>query len=72
MVVKRDAYYVAKYGTKWVKTRMFVDSFDPKWNEQYSWDVYDPYTVLTMGVFYYCLLYGGDAVGDGKDMSLRK
>ncbi|MBA0788197.1 hypothetical protein Gotri_026378, partial [Gossypium trilobum] len=36
-----DAYCVAKYGPKWVKTQTVVDSFDPKWNEQYSWDVYD-------------------------------
>ncbi|PPR82443.1 hypothetical protein GOBAR_AA38268 [Gossypium barbadense] len=72
MVVKHDAYYVAKYGPKWVKTRTVVDSFNPKWNEQYSWDVYDPYTMLTIGVFDYCLLHGGDVAGDGKDTSLRK
>ncbi|TYI95632.1 hypothetical protein E1A91_D01G010800v1 [Gossypium mustelinum] len=67
-----DAYCVAKYGPKWVKTRTVVDSFDPKWNEQYSWDVYDLYTMLTIGVFDDCHLHGGDAVGDGKDPSLGK
>ncbi|TYI41313.1 hypothetical protein ES332_A01G011100v1 [Gossypium tomentosum] len=69
-----DAYCVAKYGPKWVKTRTVVDSFDPKWNEQYSWDVYDPYTMLTIGVFDDCHLHGGDAVavGDGKDPSFGK
>ncbi|CAN8255960.1 unnamed protein product [Cochlearia groenlandica] len=46
-----DAYTVAKYGTKWVRTRTVSDSLDPKWNEQYTWKVYDPCTVLTLGVF---------------------
>ncbi|KAL1195525.1 Multiple C2 domain and transmembrane region protein 16 [Cardamine amara subsp. amara] len=46
-----DAYTVAKYGTKWVRTRTVSDSLDPKWNEQYTWNVYDPCTVLTIGVF---------------------
>jgi Plant phosphoribosyltransferase C-terminal/C2 domain len=46
-----DAYCVAKYGKKWVRTRTIMDSFDPKWNEQYTWQVYDPCTVLTIGVF---------------------
>ncbi|OMO67933.1 C2 calcium-dependent membrane targeting [Corchorus capsularis] len=46
-----DAYTVAKYGPKWVRTRTVSDSLDPKWNEQYTWKVYDPCTVLTIGVF---------------------
>ncbi|KAK4414822.1 protein QUIRKY [Sesamum alatum] len=46
-----DAYAVAKYGNKWVRTRTISDSLDPKWNEQYTWRVYDPSTVLTLGVF---------------------
>ncbi|KAK1305867.1 hypothetical protein QJS10_CPA10g00594 [Acorus calamus] len=46
-----DAYVVAKYGKKWVRTRTVVDSFDPRWNEQYTWQVYDPCTALTIGVF---------------------
>ncbi|XP_042945988.1 protein QUIRKY [Carya illinoinensis] len=46
-----DAYCVAKYGSKWVRTRTVFDSLDPKWNEQYTWQVYDPCTVLTIGVF---------------------
>ena len=48
---RTDAYCVAKYGTKWVRTRTIVDSVDPQWNEQYTWDVYDPYTVISIGVF---------------------
>ncbi|XP_043698411.1 FT-interacting protein 7 [Telopea speciosissima] len=46
-----DAYSVAKYGQKWVRTRTVADNLDPKWNEQYTWKVYDPCTVLTLGVF---------------------
>ncbi|XP_042512606.1 FT-interacting protein 7 [Macadamia integrifolia] len=46
-----DAYSVGKYGQKWVRTRTVTDSLDPKWNEQYTWNVYDPSTVLTIGVF---------------------
>ncbi|KAK9090640.1 hypothetical protein Sjap_023817 [Stephania japonica] len=46
-----DAYCVAKYGKKWVRTKTIADSFDPRWNEQYTWQVYDPCTVLTIGVF---------------------
>ncbi|KAG8100632.1 hypothetical protein GUJ93_ZPchr0013g33908 [Zizania palustris] len=46
-----DAYAVAKYGLKWARTRTISDSFDPAWNEQYTWPVYDPCTVLTVGVF---------------------
>ncbi|KAM3217046.1 hypothetical protein P3L10_026489 [Capsicum annuum] len=46
-----DAYCVAKYGQKWVRTRTMVDSLSPKWNEQYTWEVFDPCTVITIGVF---------------------
>ena len=31
-----DAYCVAKYGQKWVRTRTIIDSFAPRWNEQYT------------------------------------
>ena len=44
-----DAYCVAKYGQKWVRTRTVVDSLSPKWNEQYTWEVFDPCTVITIG-----------------------
>ncbi|CAN0920381.1 FT-interacting protein 3 [Linum grandiflorum] len=46
-----DAYCIAKYGQKWVRTRTVVDSLSPKWNEQYTWQVFDPCTVVTIGVF---------------------
>ncbi|XP_010243619.1 PREDICTED: FT-interacting protein 1 [Nelumbo nucifera] len=51
-----DAYCVAKYGQKWVRTRTVVDSLAPKWNEQYTWEVFDPCTVITVGVFDNCHL----------------
>lgn len=62
-----DAYCVAKYGHKWVRTRTIVDSFVPKWNEQYTWEVYDPYTVITIGVFDNCHLQGGSNKGGGSE-----
>lgn len=46
-----DTYCVAKYGHKWVRTRTIINSLNPKYNEQYTWEVYDPATVLTIGVF---------------------
>ncbi|KAJ8749035.1 hypothetical protein K2173_013479 [Erythroxylum novogranatense] len=46
-----DTYCVAKYGQKWVRTRTITNSLNPKYNEQYTWDVHDPATVLTVGVF---------------------
>ncbi|KAG0477723.1 hypothetical protein HPP92_012442 [Vanilla planifolia] len=55
-----DAYCVAKYGQKWIRTRTAVDSSNPKWNEQYTWEVFDPCTVLTVGVFDNSLGGGGD------------
>ncbi|AES59194.2 FT-interacting protein 3 [Medicago truncatula] len=48
---RTDAYCVAKYGPKWVRTRTSVDSREPRWNEQYVWEVYEPFTVITIGVF---------------------
>lgn len=51
-----DAYVVAKYGQKWVRTRTILNAFGPKWNEQYTWEVYDPCTVVTLGVFDNCHL----------------
>jgi hypothetical protein len=67
-----DAYCVAKYGQKWVRTRTIVDSFLPKWNEQYIWEVYDPCTVLTIGVFDNGHIHGGDKAGEGKDSKIGK
>ncbi|CAA7390612.1 unnamed protein product [Spirodela intermedia] len=46
-----DAYCVAKYGNKWVRTRTVPNSLQPMFNEQYTWEVYEPATVLTVAVF---------------------
>lgn len=62
-----DAYCVAKYGPKWVRTRTIIGSTAPKWNEQYSWEVYDPCTVITIGVF-----DNGHWQGGGKDTKIGK
>ncbi|XP_044494295.1 FT-interacting protein 3 [Mangifera indica] len=67
-----DAYCVAKYGQKWVRTRTIIDSFTPKWNEQYTWEVFDPCTVITIGVFDNCHLQGGDKSGGSKDSRIGK
>ncbi|GAV85696.1 C2 domain-containing protein/PRT_C domain-containing protein [Cephalotus follicularis] len=67
-----DAYCVAKYGPKWVRTKTIVDSLDPKWNEQYTWEVYDPYTVITIGVFDNVHLQGGDKAAAAKDPRIGK
>ncbi|GAB2250541.1 hypothetical protein Droror1_Dr00016791 [Drosera rotundifolia] len=72
-----DAYCVAKYDHKWVRTRTILDSLNPKWNEQCTWDVYDPCTVITLGVFDNCHLGGtpdrqGGAVGGSRDSRIGK
>ncbi|KAL5983295.1 Multiple C2 and transmembrane domain-containing protein 2 [Asimina triloba] len=59
-----DAYCVAKFGQKWVRTRTIIDSASPRWNEQYTWEVYDPCTVITLGVFDNCHL-GGEKPNGG-------
>ncbi|GAV62951.1 C2 domain-containing protein/PRT_C domain-containing protein [Cephalotus follicularis] len=46
-----DAYCVAKYGNKWIRTRTLLDTLAPRWNEQYTWEVHDPCTVITISVF---------------------
>ncbi|XP_045825237.1 FT-interacting protein 3-like [Trifolium pratense] len=64
---RTDAYCVAKYGPKWVRTRTIADSFSPRWNEQYTWEVYDPCTVITIVVFDNGHLHGGANAGGGKN-----
>ncbi|KAM2955979.1 hypothetical protein FF2_023162 [Malus domestica] len=46
-----DSYCVAKFGDKWVRTRTITNSPSPKYSEQYTWEVYDPVSILTVGVF---------------------
>ncbi|KAI3464343.1 hypothetical protein Pfo_021006 [Paulownia fortunei] len=64
-----DAYCVAKYGNKWVRTRTLLDNLHPRWNEQYTWEVYDSCTVITIGVFDNCHINGKD---DAKDQRIGK
>ena len=67
-----DAYCVAKYGVKWIRTRTIIDSSSPRWNEQYTWEVYDPCTVITVGVFDNSHLQGGDKAAGSKDTIIGK
>lgn len=70
-----DAYCVAKYGQKWVRTRTILDTFNPRWNEQYTWEVYDPCTVITLGVFDNCHLGqkpNGNGGNAGRDARIGK
>ncbi|VVB15451.1 unnamed protein product [Arabis nemorensis] len=67
-----DAYCVAKYGQKWVRTRTILDSLSPRWNEQYTWEVYDPCTVITLGVLDNGHLGSGTGVsGDARIGKVR-
>ncbi|GAB4861455.1 FT-interacting protein 7 [Ancistrocladus abbreviatus] len=65
-----DAYCVAKYGNKWVRTRTLLDTLAPRWNEQYTWEVYDPCTVITIGVFDNCHINGSKE--DARDQRIGK
>ncbi|KAI0519566.1 hypothetical protein KFK09_007017 [Dendrobium nobile] len=67
-----NAYCVAKYGQKWIRTRTVVDSFTPKWNEQYTWEVFEPCTVITIGVFNNCQLQGGEKMAITRDSVIGK
>ncbi|KAL0913559.1 hypothetical protein M5K25_017024 [Dendrobium thyrsiflorum] len=66
-----DTYCVAKYGQKWVRTRTIITSLSPKYNEQYTWEVYDPATVLTVGVFDNCQL-GDKGPNGSRDAKIGK
>ncbi|XP_068649481.1 multiple C2 domain and transmembrane region protein 14-like [Aristolochia californica] len=67
-----DAYVVAKYGPKWFRTRTLLDRFGPSWNEQYTWEVYDPCTVLTIGVFDNGRYKKDESGKPGKDVRMGK
>ncbi|KAI3890878.1 hypothetical protein MKW92_053269 [Papaver armeniacum] len=66
-----DAYCVAKYANKWIRTRTILDTLAPRWNEQYTWEVYDPCTVITIGVFDNCHL-NGSKEDQSKDKRIGK
>ncbi|CAH8389158.1 unnamed protein product [Eruca vesicaria subsp. sativa] len=63
-----DAYCVAKYGTKWARTRTVMNCISPRFNEQYTWEVYEPATVITIGVFD----NNGTNGGNNKDGKIGK
>ncbi|XP_042504836.1 FT-interacting protein 3-like [Macadamia integrifolia] len=65
-----DAYCVAKYGNKWIRTRTLLDTLHPRWNEQYTWEVYDLCTVITIGVFDNSHINGSK--DDAKDQRIGK
>ncbi|XBI85284.1 hypothetical protein VPH35_093445 [Triticum aestivum] len=64
-----DPYCVVKYGEKWVRTGTLFATAVPQWNEQYTWNVLDLNTVVTVAVFDDCHLsssHGGDDQQMGK------
>jgi hypothetical protein len=63
----KNPYCVAKYGAKWVRTRTLLASPAPQWNEQYTWEVFDLSTVITVAVFDNANLHHGH--GHGHDAS---
>ncbi|XP_019450826.1 PREDICTED: FT-interacting protein 1 isoform X2 [Lupinus angustifolius] len=69
--ITTDAYCVAKYGNKWVRTRTLLDTLSPRWNEQYTWEVHDPCTVVTVGVFDNCHVNGSSESRDQRIGKVR-
>ncbi|KAE9446379.1 hypothetical protein C3L33_21722, partial [Rhododendron williamsianum] len=67
---RTDAYCVAKYGNKWVRTPTLLNTLTPRWNEQYSWEVHDLCTVITVGVFDNWHINGSRE--DAKDQRIGK
>ncbi|XP_059630943.1 multiple C2 domain and transmembrane region protein 6 [Cornus florida] len=65
-----DAYCVAKYGNKWIRTRTLINTLAPRWHEQYTWEVYDSSTVITIGVFDNCHINGSKE--DARDQRIGK
>ncbi|KAE8665817.1 hypothetical protein F3Y22_tig00112528pilonHSYRG00070 [Hibiscus syriacus] len=58
-------YCVAKYGHKWA----ILNSLNPKYNEQYTWEVHDTATFITVGVFDNSRTGGSNG---NKDMKIGK
>ncbi|ESQ37718.1 hypothetical protein EUTSA_v10028388mg [Eutrema salsugineum] len=69
-----DTYVVAKYGHKWVRSRTVINSLSPKYNEQYTWEVFDPATVLTICVFDNAHFSAGinNGGGNNRDQTIGK
>uniref|UniRef100_A0A8R7TQE7 C2 domain-containing protein n=1 Tax=Triticum urartu TaxID=4572 RepID=A0A8R7TQE7_TRIUA len=64
----KHPYCVAKYGDKWMRTRTLLGTVAQQWNEPYTWDVFDPNTVVTIAVLNNNHLFGH---GDGSAMDQR-
>ncbi|RWR91833.1 C2 calcium-dependent membrane targeting [Cinnamomum micranthum f. kanehirae] len=67
-----DAFCVARYGHEWVRTRTIVNSLTPKFDEHHTWDVYDPATVLTVGLFDNSQLGSSNTTSNNNDMKIGK
>ncbi|RWR91809.1 FT-interacting protein 1-like protein [Cinnamomum micranthum f. kanehirae] len=65
-----DAFCVERYGHKWVRTRTIVNTLSTNFNEHHTWDVYDPATVLTVGLFDNSQLHRSNT--SNKDMNIGK
>ncbi|KAL1220091.1 FT-interacting protein 3 [Cardamine amara subsp. amara] len=50
---RTSSFCVAKYSGKWVRTNTLAGS-TPTWNDVFTWEVFDPDTVVTVGVFQSC------------------
>ncbi|CAM0873965.1 unnamed protein product [Alopecurus aequalis] len=71
----KNPYCVAKYGSKWVRTRTLLATPAPQWNEQYTWEVFDLSTVITVAVFDNTNLHHhdhGHGEGANKDQRIGK
>nr|BET03928.1 Rmg8 protein splicing variant 2 [Triticum aestivum] len=69
----KNPYVVAMYGDKWVRTRTLVNTMmAPHWNEQYTWDVFDLSTVITIAVFDDCHLSSSLGDHDARDQQMGK
>ncbi|KAJ8623959.1 hypothetical protein MRB53_032489 [Persea americana] len=67
-----DAFCVARYGHEWVRTRTIVNSLTPKFDEHHTWDVYDPATVLTVGLFDNSQLGSSSTTSNNNDTRIGK
>ncbi|RWR91812.1 C2 calcium-dependent membrane targeting [Cinnamomum micranthum f. kanehirae] len=67
-----DAFCVARYGHEWVRTRTIVNSLTPKFDEHHTWDVYDPATVLTVGLFDNSQLGSSNTTSNNHNMKIGK
>lgn len=46
-----SVYAIVKYEKNWARMRTILSTTDPVWNEELEFDVHDPSSVLTIGLF---------------------